>query len=61
MVYSQVSTFFSNATFAIQYDQLFGVSSCEPFPFYLDGSQLNQLNGTMQPFAKTGFYAELHW
>ncbi|UZM97405.1 hypothetical protein OL548_19800 [Lysinibacillus sp. MHQ-1] len=56
------SSFFINkeyATFAIRYDQLFGVSAFEPFPIYLDGSQLNQVYGTMQPLVKTGFYAEL--
>jgi len=47
------------ATFAIRYDQLFGVSAFEPFPIYLDGSQLNQVYVTMQPLVKTGFYAEL--
>ncbi|UNT53621.1 hypothetical protein [Lysinibacillus capsici] len=47
------------ATFAIRYDQIFGISACEPFPIYLDGSQLNQIYGTMQPLVRTGFYAEL--
>lgn len=47
------------ATFAIRYDQLFGISTFAPFPIYLDTSHLNQIYGTMQPLVKTGFYSEL--
>ncbi|MEG0258571.1 MAG: hypothetical protein RR595_09470 [Lysinibacillus sp.] len=45
--------------FAVRYDQLFGLSSYEPFAIKLDIKHLNQLYIAIQKHVTTGFYSEL--